>query len=301
MPRLLFLGSTCADVILRVPRLPQTGEDMNLLGQSVSLGGCAFNACAAARCFGGAETTLFSPVGGGLWGDWVRRALAQRGIVSPIPPVEAPNGCCYCLVDGSGERTFLCEHGAEYRFRPEWLDLLGEAPYDGVYLCGLEVEEETGEVLLDYLERHPPRRLYFAPGPRLCHIPPQRMARIFALHPLTHLNAAEVTFFTRQHTVAAGAAVLAQATEGDVVVTLGGEGAYILSHGRARVVPAVPVTVRDTIGAGDAHLGAIMGCEALGMTLEEATVRANRAAAAVVSREGAELTREVFVQWMEEM
>ena len=72
-------------------------------------------------------------------------------------------------------------------------------------------------------------------------------------------------------------------------------------RGRARVVPAVPVTVRDTIGAGDAHLGAIMGCEALGMTLEEATVRANRAAAAVVSREGAELTRELFVQWMEEM
>ena len=92
MPRLLFLGSTCADVILRVPRLPQTGEDVNLLGQSVSLGGCAFNACAAARCFGGAETTLFSPVGGGLWGEWVRRALAQRGIVSPIPPVEAPYG-----------------------------------------------------------------------------------------------------------------------------------------------------------------------------------------------------------------
>ena len=28
-------------------------------------------------CFGGAETTLFSPVGGGLWGDWVRRALTQ--------------------------------------------------------------------------------------------------------------------------------------------------------------------------------------------------------------------------------
>ena len=41
--------------------------------------------------------------------------------------------------------------------------------------------------------------------------------------------------------------------------------------------------------------------EALGMTLEDATVRANRAAAAVVSREGAELTQELFVQWMEEM
>lgn len=300
MPRLLFLGSTCADVILRVPCLPRTGEDLNLLGQSVSLGGCAFNACAAARCFGGAETTLFSPVGSGLWGDWVRRALAERGIESPIPPVDAPNGCCYCLVDAAGERTFLCEHGAEYRFRPEWMELLGDAPYDGVYLCGLEVEEDTGDVLLDYLERHPPKRLYFAPGPRLCHIPPRRMARVFALHPLTHLNAAEVTFFTRQETVAAGAAVLAQATGGDVVVTLGGAGAYVLWQGRARCIPAVPVAVRDTIGAGDAHLGAVMGCEARGMTLEEAVVQANRAAAAVVSREGAELTPACFTQWMEE-
>ena len=299
MPRLLFLGSTCADVILRVPYLPRTGDDVNLQGQTVALGGCAYNACAAARCVGGAETTLFSPVGSGLWGEWVRRALAARGIASPIPPVDEPNGCCYCLVDASGERTFLCEHGVEYRFRPEWTELLGEAPYDGAYLCGLELEEESGDVLLDYLERHAPRRLYFAPGPRLCHISPRRMARVFALQPLTHLNAAEVTYFTRQDTVAAGAAVLAQATSGDVVVTLGNQGAYILWQERARVIPALPVAVRDTIGAGDAHIGAVMACEARGLTLEEAVACANRAAAAVVSREGAELTPALWKQWTE--
>lgn len=301
MPRLLFLGSTCADVILRVPFLPRTGDDVNLLGQFVALGGCAYNVCAAARCVGGAETTLFSPVGSGLWGDWVRGALGERGIVTPIPPVADANGCCYCLVDAAGERTFLCQRGAEYRFRPEWLELLGDAPFDGAYLCGLELEEESGDVLLDYLERCPPRRLYFAPGPRLCHIPPRRMARVFAMHPLTHLNAAEATFFTRQETVAAGAAVLAQATGGDVVVTLGEAGAYLLWQGRARVLPAVRAEVRDTIGAGDAHMGVIMGCEALGMPLEEAVARANAAAAAVVSQEGAELSPERFAQWMEEM
>ena len=46
-----------------------------------------------------------------------------------------------------------------------------------------EVEEETGDVLLDWLEQHPPRRLYFAPGPRVCRIPPRKMARLIALHP----------------------------------------------------------------------------------------------------------------------
>lgn len=287
--RLLFLGSTCADVILRVPRLPQTGEDLHLMGQQIALGGCAYNAFAAARYAGHAACTLFSPVGSGIWGDWVRRALAERGVVTPIPPVSAPNGCCYCLVDASGERTFLCDRGAEYVFDPAWFQLLGDAPFDGVYLCGLEVEAPGGDALLTYLEHCPPRRLYFAPGPRLCHIPPERMARVFALHPLVHLNAAEVCQFTRQETVAAGSGVLAQVTGGDVVVTLGADGAYILWEERARQIPGVPVRVVDTIGAGDAHLGTLMAWEAAGLTLEHAVVHANRAAAAVVSQTGAEL------------
>ena len=36
------------------------------------------------------------------------------------------------------------------------------------------------------------------------------------------------------------------------------------------------------------------------MSLEDAVLYANRVAAAVVSREGAELPRTVFQQWMEE-
>ena len=300
MAKLLFLGSTCADVILRTPRLPHTGDDLSLLGQSVSLGGCAYNAFAAARLFESADCGLFSPVGTGVWGDWVAKALADRGVVSMLPRAAEPNGCCYCLVDDIGERTFLCEHGAEYRFASAWMAMLGDEVYDGVYLCGLEVEEPSGEVLLDYLEAHPPRRLYFAPGPRLCHIPPARMARVFALHPVIHINAAEAEQFTREATVANGAAALSELTGNDVVITLGSDGVYVVQHGRCRCVPSWKVRVQDTIGAGDAHLGAIMACEAQGMCLEDAVLYANRAAAAVVSQEGAELPRAVFQQWMEE-
>ena len=52
------------------------------------------------------------------------------------------NGCCYCLVDDSGERTFICEHGAEYFYQASWFDQLDANNYQQVYVCGLEIEEE---------------------------------------------------------------------------------------------------------------------------------------------------------------
>ena len=177
MAQLLFLGSTCADVILHLPRLPHTGDDLHVMGQTVALGGCAYNAFAAARLFQSADCQLFTPVGTGIWGDWVHAALAARGVHSLLPRVAEPNGCCYCLVDGIGERTFLCDHGAEYRFRPEWMSLLGGTTYDGVYLCGLEVEEPTGDVLLDYLEAIRPAG-FILPLGRGCAIFPRTAWRV---------------------------------------------------------------------------------------------------------------------------
>lgn len=295
---LLFIGSTVADVIIRTPRLPYTGDDVNITSQQVSLGGCAYNAFHTARITGLAECVLFSPVGTGIWGDWVRNALSQRGVTTAIPPVDAPNGCCYCLVEPDGERTFLCEHGAEYAFKPEWFQALPE--FDGVYVCGLEIEEPTGEVILRWLEQHPPRRLYFAPGPRILHIPPEKMARLMALGAVFHLNEAEICHFTRCEEVSQAARMLHSLTQNDVIVTLGDRGAYVLSAEGETIVPGVPAQVVDTIGAGDAHIGAVMAHEAAGLPLTEAVARANRISAAVVSQSGAELTPEAYKRLLEE-
>lgn len=288
MDKLLFIGSTVADVVIRVPGLPHTGDDLNIMSQRASLGGCAYNAFTAARLTG-ADCTLFSPVGTGMWGDWVRQAMQERGVASAVPPVDDPNGCCYCLVEPDGERTFLCEHGAEYRFLPEWFDNLQDA-WDGVYVCGLEIEEPTGDVIIDYLESHPPRALYFAPGPRICHIPPARMARLLTLHPVLHLNEAEACRFACADTAEEAAIRIAGVTQSDVVITLGSEGVYVLHDGAGTLVPACPAHVVDAIGAGDAHVGALMSARHAGRSLPEAARLANRMSAAVVSHAGATLT-----------
>ncbi len=299
MPKLLFIGSVTADVVIRVPELPMPGDDLHIISQQIALGGCAYNAYHAATLPGTSQCTLFAPVGSGIWGDWVRSALAQRGITPVIPPVDDPSGCCYCLVTPDGERTFLCEHGAEYRFSPDWFSAL-ENEYDAVYICGLEIEEPTGEVILSWLESHPPRRLYFAPGPRICRIPPQKMARIMALQPVFHLNEVEALQFTRTEEVSEAAALIRSLTRSDVIITLGARGAYVLSDSGSELIPGYPARVVDTIGAGDAHIGSIMAAEAEERSLPEAVRRANRVSAAVVAQSGAELSLTNYLHAMEE-
>ena len=299
MPKLLFIGSVTADVVVRVPELPMPGDDVHIISQHTALGGCAYNAYHAAALPGTSDCTLFSPVGSGVWGDWVRAALKQREIATPIPPVDDPSGCCYCLVTPDGERTFLCDHGAEYRFSPDWFKLI-DGDWDAAYVCGLEIEEPTGEVILSWLEKHPPRRLYFAPGPRICRIPPQKMARMMALRPVFHLNEVEALQFTRTEEVSEAAMLIRSLTLSDVVITLGERGAYVLSEDGWALIPGCPARVADTIGAGDAHIGSLIAAQAEGLPLHEAVRRANRIAAAVVSQSGAELSREKYMHAMEE-
>ena len=291
--KILVIGSTAADVLVHIPRMPVTGEDLNITAQNMSLGGCAYNVYQILRHFH-VPAILFSPVGQGVYGDFVRRELKKNGAATPIPAPKEDNGCCYCLVDPFGERTFLSYHGAEYRFQRQWFSLMEKEKIHSVYLCGLELEEETGGVILDYLETLENAALYFAPGPRLSRIRPEKMARALALHPFLHLNRQEALAFTLARDVETAASALLTVTKNSVVITLGPEGAYCLGPEGGRLIPGVPARVVDTVGAGDSHLGAVMACRYQGKSVYQAVETANRVSAAVVEQAGAGLSRDQF-------
>lgn len=69
------------------------------------------------------------------------------------------------------------------------------------------------------------------------------------------------------------------ASGADVIVKLGGEGAYALLDGRPRRVAAVPIDPVDTVGAGDAFVAGFLADTLAGATAEEALVTAVRAGA----------------------
>ena len=73
-----------------------------------------------------------------------------------------------------------------------------------------------------------------------------------------------------------------------VVVTLGADGALVVEGDRAEHVPAQPVDVVDTTGAGDTFCGALADALARGAGLVEAARWGVAAAALSVTRSGAQ-------------
>lgn len=290
MKRLLIIGSTCVDVILRLDHLPTTGEDMHPV-QRFAMGGCAFNVAQVPKAYD-VDLRFVTPIGDhGVFSDFVRAHLSNAGFRGPITVPDSENGCCYCLVERSGERTFLSVHGVEYSFHAAYMDAFAGERFDYTYICGLEVEEKTGGELVAWLEAHPDiaGTVVYAPGPRGIEVDADRTARILAMHPILHLNEQEAQALAGAETdsVLAAAQALHAKTGNMVVVTRGADGVlWISADGSVHSAPSVPSTVVDTIGAGDSHCGAVLTGLTLGWTEEDTMRFANQVASEVVAQEG---------------
>lgn len=299
--KILVIGSAVADVIIALEdALPVTGQDIHARSQQLRLGGCAYNTFDMIRHFQEPCIPFFS-VGTGAYGDFVRGELQKRGICSPIPAPDEENGCCYCFIEPDGERTFISYHGVEYRFYPEWFALIDPADIDMVYICGLEIEEATGENIVRFLHSNPQLQIFFAPGPRLGRIRPDLMRQLFALHPILHLNREEACAYAGTTRLEQAAQLLLEKTGNTILITLGSEGCYYLEPGAEAggLVPSSPARQLDTIGAGDAHIGAVMALLHQGRPLREAIQTANRICAKVVSVSGALLSDAQFQSALE--
>lgn len=286
--KLLIIGSAVCDVILRIPHLPHSQEDLIIQSQQLSLGGCAANVAMCLKALN-IPFDLFAPIGSGIYGDFVAQQLQERGIQTLIPRVSEANGCCYCLVEESGERTFLAGHGAEYRFQADWFSLLRPQDYDGVYLCGLELEETGSQALMNHLRQAGYSRLYFAAGPRHEQISPAYLRELETMPCLFHFNEEEAIRYFHRKDYQTAAAALYRKTHQPIVVTRGRHGCFI-QETKALYLDGFKSTVRDTIGAGDTHLAALMAARQCGMPWREAGIFANRAAALVVAHTGAQLS-----------
>lgn len=285
MGKCLVIGSTVCDVMIYLDALPGRQGDAHIKKQIMSLGGCAFNVVNMLHHLG-VDYDFISPVGSGIYGTFVNNELKKLGIKTSVT-LEGENGCCYCFVESDGERTFLSDHGVEYSFAPAWLDGYDLSQYDYVYICGLEVEEETGQDLVDWLKTCG-RQIIFAPGPRGNLIPENRMNQLLSLTPILHLNEQEAMILAQAPNIEKAVRILHDKTQSPLIVTKGSDGA-IAFDGKWHRAASFPTIVKDTIGAGDSHIGAMMAALAIGKNFRQGLEFANLASSFVVASEGVHL------------
>ncbi len=300
--RTLVVGAAIVDFMMKVERLPKSGEDIPCKETKTVVGGCAYNVANTIRNLG-AEHDLCVPVGTGHMADTIRKAMAEKGYTPVIEEPNEDNGYCLSLVEDDGERTFITVQGAECHFKPEWFQKIDMGAYDYIYLAGYQVCGESGRIIADWLENVPGienKTIFLAPGPMITTIEKETMERLMALHPVLHINKAEAMSYDGLDNVEAATQAIYEKTQNLVIVTLGADGAMFYDGSKMHRVASEKTQVVDTVGAGDSHIGAVIACLSKGMELEDAILLANKTAAAVVGTYGPVIEYENFQTLMKE-
>lgn len=289
MTKCLVIGATMLDVILDIENIPKQGADIYAKSQKINIGGCAFNVADILKHFK-VQYDLFAPIGNGIYGKLIKDNLKKMGHTSLIEDSTTDNGYCLCLVDDTGERTFITLPGVECQFKKEWFELLDATSYSCAYISGYEIEGEGGENIINFLSANPQIKIFYGPGPRINYIDSKKHKELLNLNPILHLNEDEAKSFTGKETYKEAAKELFKITKSPVIITLGENGSYFYEGEKELFGKPVKTKVVDTIGAGDSNIGAIIASYLLGYDWQKSLNLANKISAKVVSVHGSTLT-----------
>ena len=239
-PLLTVLGSINIDLTSSVSAFPRPGE--TVLGQALvrELGGKGANQARAAAQLTG-QARMIGAVGRDAEGTFALEALAAAGVdVSGILRDEQPTGVAMITVDQNGENTIVVNPGANHSLRADDVRL-GDAE---VILCQLEIPIDCVQAAAQQSTG------FFA----LNAAPAQQLPdSLVAASDLIVVNETEYLALPELRTARR------------VAVTRGADGAAIYHAGQLTTrVDAVPATVVNTVGAGDAFCATLTLCLARG-------------------------------------
>ncbi|MCL6431058.1 MAG: ribokinase, partial [Anaerolineae bacterium] len=276
-PRVVVVGSSNTDMVVKVPRIPGPGETV-LGGRFVmAAGGKGANqAVAAARL--GAEVTFVGRLGRDMFGRQTEENLRREGINTRFIAWDevVPSGIALIMVSAEGENSIAVAPGANGEMTPADVERAEEAiAAADVLLLQLEVPLAAVRRALDIARGHEVR-VILNPAPA-APLPDEVLRDVDLLTPNQH-EAALLAGMQGAEPAEMAQALLARGVP-MVVMTLGGRGALIAGPEGMELVPAFRVEPVDTTGAGDAFNGALACGMAQGRPLREAVRYASATAA----------------------
>ena len=286
--RIGVVGSNMTDLITYGDRSPHPGETLEASRFEVGRGGKGANqAVAAARL--GAAVAMVGCVGSDDFGRETVESLRNEGVdVTHVRTVPgATTGVAPIFVAASGENAILIVKGANALLTPADMEAASDVLLEcDLILLQLEIPLETVYATIDWARLNH-RRVVLNPAPATAELAFERVASVDYFMP----NQTELAILADRpadtaEQAANAARVLLERGMRRIIVTMGGDGALLVTPERVIHVPAVAVTPVDTTGAGDAFIGAFAFHEAHGHPLDDALRNAAAYAALSVMRDG---------------
>jgi ribokinase len=289
MSKLVVVGSSNTDMIVRVPRIPQPGE--TILGgefQTAPGGKGANQAVAAARA--GSDVALVACVGDDMFGREALAGFATDGIDCEHVVIDptAPSGVAQIFVASDGENSIGVASGANANLTPRHIERAAAAiEAANTVLLQLEIPLETVMRAAE-IGSAADCRVILNPAPAQ-----ELPAELYPLLDIISPNETEAELLTgiavKDESSAAGAAASLRDRGVDtVLITLGAAGVFLSTKASSGIASGYVVDVVDTTAAGDVFNGNLAAALCRDLQLEDALNYAQAAAALSVQCLGAQ-------------
>jgi len=264
---IVVFGSIVLDLVVNPPRLPQRGETVLADDYRLLPGGKGANqALAAARA--GADVRFVGCIGDDAFAATATTNLAAAAVdLAGLRTGTRPTACAAVVVDARGDNQIVVAGGANAEVSVDQLAMQPPAAGD---ICLLQMEIPLAENWSAVqLARQNGARVVLNAAP-FADLPEAVLSDLGVLI----VNEVEAAMLGQTYGLAARqpvelAAAIARRGDTTVVVTLGGDGAVATDGRELLQAPALPVEVVDTVGAGDAFVGAYAAALAENRTVDD--------------------------------
>lgn len=287
--KILVIGSSNTDMIIKIPSLPKPGETVIGGNFFMAAGGKGANQAIAAKK-SGADVTFVTRVGEDDFGSRAIEGYTKEGVNVKhiIRDKNSSSGIAFIMVDSKGENSIAVASGANNNLSPadikKVFNLIEESD---IILLQLEIPVDTVLTAVKYAyNKNKMIILNPAPAQKLSN---ELLGMVSIITP----NESEAEILTgikvsdEYSAVQAAENLLAKGI-GTVILTMGSRGLLFCDKTRHESIAAYKVHSVDTTAAGDVFNGALACALGEGMDMQHALKFASAAAAISVTRLGAQ-------------
>ena len=289
MKKIIVIGSSNVDMVVRTSHLPAPGE--TILGGEffMNQGGKGANQAVAIKRLGG-NLIFMAKLGNDVLGRQSVGYFKKEGIDTRYIALDedSASGVALISVDDHAENSIVVASGANMLLNEQDVDKMLEEMCEGdILLMQLEIPLQT----VEYAARKAfgkGVKVVLNPAPARS-LPKELFRHLYMVTP----NRIEAEMLTGIK-IANDADVEKVAEEicamgvKNVIITLGSKGCLIREEGVSYRIDAFKVEPVDTTAAGDTFNGALCVGLSEGMDLKQAAVRASKASSIAVTRMGAQ-------------
>lgn len=290
MSKIVVVGSSNMDMVVKVNHIPRPGETILSHGFFMNCGGKGANQAVAISRLGG-ELSFVSKIGNDMFGKQILDKLHTEGIngTSIFRDDQVATGMAFISLESNAQNAIVVYPGANATLNKENIsDSIHIFQEAELVLVQLEIPIEL-VVHIAKQAKSLEKKLILNPAPAQT-LPDELYPLLYMITP----NETEAEILTGIPVVDVNSARLAAQKlramgTTNVIITLGAQGAYVLTPHLDELIPVErTVVAKDTTAAGDTFNGAIAVAIANGRSIKEAIVFANGAASLAVTKFGAQ-------------